>query len=186
SNTNLGVFLDTQQERLTIISLAQASLLLPPAGATNIRAGRPAQGSIDVGGRHYLYAAHRGGARVIVLLRSTKLAASDWRPFTLAFVVAALAGAGLAAVAAFLLAGAVARPIRRVAAASRRLAAGERHEPLPVEGPSEVASLAAAFNRMEEELAHAKDAERSFLLSVSHELKTPLASIRGHGEALLD
>ncbi len=186
SSTALGVFLDTQQERLTIISLPQASLLLPSAGVADLRAGHPAEGSLEVSGRRYLYAARRSGTRAIVLLRSAKLAASDWRPFTLAFVIAAIAGAGLAAVAAFLLAGAVARPIRRVAAASRRLAAGERHEPLPVEGPSEVASLAAAFNRMEEELAHAKDAERSFLLSVSHELKTPLASIRGHGEALLD
>jgi len=49
-----------------------------------------------------------------------------------------------------------------------------------------VASLAAAFNQMAEDLGRAKDAERSFLLSVSHELKTPLASIRGHGEAILD
>ena len=39
---------------------------------------------------------------------------------------------------------------------------------------------------MAEELDRAKDAERAFLLSVSHELKTPLSSIRGHGEALLD
>ena len=58
--------------------------------------------------------------------------------------------------------------------------------PLPVSGSDEVASLATAFNQMTEELDRAKDAERSFLLSVSHELKTPLATIRGHGEALLD
>src|SRR4029079_10840361 len=85
-----------------------------------------------------------------------------------------------------LLAGAVARPIRRVALASRQLAAGERPGPLPVSGSEEVAAPATAFNQMTEELDRAKDAERSFLLSVSHELKTPLSSIRGHGEALLD
>ena len=186
SSGALGVFLDTQQERLTIISLAQASLLLPSRAVADLRAGRPAQGSVDVSGRDYLYAARRSGTRAIVLLRPAQLAASDWRPYTLAFVIAAVVGAVFAAVAAFLLAGAVARPIRQVAAASRRLAAGERHDPLPVEGPAEVASLASAFNQMERELTHARDAERSFLLSVSHELKTPLASIRGHGEALLD
>ena len=49
-----------------------------------------------------------------------------------------------------------------------------------------MASLGAAFNQMAEDLDRARDAERSFLLSVSHELKTPLAAIRGHGEALLD
>src|SRR6202035_2770614 len=99
------------------------------------------------------------------------------------FVIAALAGAAFATTASLLLGGAVARPIGRVANASRRVAAGERHDPLPVEGPTEVASLSVAFNQMQEELERAKDAERSFLLSVSHELKTPLASSRGHGEA---
>src|SRR5438477_6020360 len=184
--TNLGAFFKTQQEREAIISIPQAALLLPSDGAAALHAGRPAQGSVDVGGRRYLYAARPVGKRAIVLLRSAKLEASDWRPFTLAFAIAAAAGAGIAGVAAFLLAGAVARPIGRVALASRRLAAGETHGPLPVEGSAEVASLALAFNQMAEELDRAKDAERSFLLSVSHELKTPLASIRGHGEALLD
>ena len=95
-------------------------------------------------------------------------------------------GALLAALVAFLLAGAVARPVRRVADASRQLAAGERPEPLPVTGSDEVKALATAFNQMAEELDRARDAERAFLLSVSHELKTPLSAIRGHGEALLD
>ena len=121
-----------------------------------------------------------------MLLRSTKLAASDWRPFTVAFAIAAIAGAALAALAAFVFAGAIARPITRVARASRDLATGERHGPVPVEGPTEVAALAEAFNEMEHELDRARDAERSFLLSVSHELKTPIATIRGHAEGLLD
>ena len=184
--SSLGQFFETQDERLAIISLPQASLLLPSDAADALRGGRASQGSVDVGGKHYLYATTRSGQRAIVLLRSSKLEASDRRPFTIAFVIAAAAGAGLAAIAAFLLAGAVARPIRRVAVASRQLAAGERPGPLPVEGSDEVAALAAAFNQMAEELDLAKDAERSFLLSVSHELKTPLSTIRGHGEALLD
>ena len=185
-STKLGVFFDTQQERLAILSVSQAELLVPPAGGAALRAGLPAQGLVAVGGRHYLYATRPEGARAIVLLRAAKLEASDLRPFTIAFGIAALVGAVIAAIAAFLLAEAVARPIRRVATASRDLAAGERPGPLRVGGPSEVASLAAAFNQMADDLHRAKDSERSFLLSVSHELKTPLASIRGHGEALLD
>jgi signal transduction histidine kinase len=55
-----------------------------------------------------------------------------------------------------------------------------------VEGPSETAALASAFNHLSSELQRAQDAERSFLLSVSHELKTPLTVIRGHAEALAD
>ena len=95
-------------------------------------------------------------------------------------------GAGLAAVVAFALARAVARPVTRVAAASRSLAGGESPEPLRIEGPEEVRQLAAAFNELTEELHHAQDAERAFLLSVSHELKTPLTAIRGHAEGLAD
>jgi len=184
--TSLGVFFDTQQERASILSLPQAALLLPPAGGELLRAGRPAKGSVTVGGRRYLYAAQPERQRAIVLLRLVKLEASDWRPFTIAFAIAAAVGAGLAALASFLLADAVVRPIKRVALASRQLAAGEPHGPLPVTGSNEVAALATAFNQMAEDLNRTKAAERSFLLSVSHELKTPLASIRGHGEALLD
>jgi two-component system, OmpR family, sensor kinase len=184
--TSLGAFYDTQQEKLAIISISQAVLQLPPDAGASLLAGRPAEGSVDVHGKRYLYATRPVGGRAIVLLRSAKLAASDLAPFTVAFAIAAAVGAAIAAIAAFLLAGAVARPIRRVAEASRALAAGENPEPLPVRGSEELASLAATFNQMADELGRAKDAERAFLLSVSHELKTPLSSIRGHGEALLD
>ena len=184
--TTLGVFFDTEQERLAILSLPQAALLLPSGGGVALRAGRAVQGSVTVSGRHYLYAARPEGPQAIVLLRDAKLASSDTQPFTIAFAIAALVGVVLAALASFLLSGAVVRPIRRVALASQRLAAGEPHGPLPVTGSDEVAALAAAFNQMADELERTKEAEQAFLLSVSHELKTPLSSIRGHGEALLD
>jgi two-component system sensor histidine kinase BaeS len=76
--------------------------------------------------------------------------------------------------------------VERVSQASLALAAGEHPGPLPVSGPTEVAALARSFNQLSDDLDRAKDAERTFLLSVSHELKTPLAAIRGHGEALID
>jgi len=184
--TNLGTFFKTQQESLSILTISQAAALLPRSAGAALRSSEAAHGSLQVSGKDYLYAARPDGQRAIVLLRPAKLEASDWRPFALAFVIAAGVGAAFAALAAFLLASAVARPITRVALASRRLAAGERPGPLPVRGSTEVASLAAAFNQMADDLERAKDAERSFLLSVSHELKTPLSAIRGHGEALLD
>ena len=58
--------------------------------------------------------------------------------------------------------------------------------PIPAVGPSEAVALAEAFNEMAADLDAARAAERSFLLSVSHELKTPLAAISGHAEALDD
>ena len=55
-----------------------------------------------------------------------------------------------------------------------------------MEGAAELETLAVAFNDLAEQLARAREAERSFLLSVSHELKTPLTAIAGYAEALRD
>ena len=137
-------------------------------------------------GEPFLYAARLGGGDAIVLLRSARNQSADWRRSSSGSALAALVGAVLAAIVAFLLARAVARPVTRVAAASRRLAEGENPEPLPIEGLDEVRQLSTAFNELSEELHRAQDAERAFLLSVSHELKTPLTAIRGHAEGLAD
>ena len=59
-----------------------------------------------------------------------------------------------------------------------------RPTPLPEEGARELASLAQAFNEMAAQLATSRESERNFLLSVSHELKTPLTAIRGYAEGL--
>src|SRR5207244_9882231 len=102
------------------------------------------------------------------------------------WLIAALAGAALAGLAALVLARRITGPVYRVAAAARTLARGSRPEPVPVEGAAELATLARAFNDLAEQLARAREAERSFLLSVSHELKTPLTAIRGYAEAIQD
>src|SRR5439155_12315364 len=75
-------------------------------------------------------------------------------------------------------------PVHRGATAARRLARGSHPAPVPVEGAAELRTLAIAFNDLAEQLAQAREAERAFLLSVSHELKTPLTAIRGWAEAL--
>jgi len=122
----------------------------------------------------------------LVLLRPASLQSAAWRPFLVDLLLAALAGVVLAAGLSFVLARSIARPIRRVAAATRALAADQSHDPLPTGGTTELASLAEAFNQMTEQLAAARQAERDFLLSVSHELKTPLTAIRGYSEGLAD
>ena len=77
-------------------------------------------------------------------------------------------------------------PVRRLAAASGRLADGEAGVTVTPTGPRELRDLAVAFNDMNAKMTKAQEAEQSFLLSVSHELKTPLTSIRGYAEALDD
>ena len=176
----------TEEERLAILTREQAELLLPGSTAATLRTTGRADGTVDVRGESFLYAARLGGGDAIVLLRSARNQSADWQPFLVGLALAALLGAVLAAAVAFLLARAVARPVTRVAAASRRLAEGESPDPLPIEGSTELRQLSSAFNELSEELHRAQDAERAFLLSVSHELKTPLTAIRGHAEGLTD
>jgi two-component system sensor histidine kinase BaeS len=122
----------------------------------------------------------------LLLMRPVSAQSAAWRPFLGDLLLAALAGVILAAALSFVVARSIARPIRRVAAATRALAADESHEPLSTRGTTELASLAQAFNQMTEQLAASRQAERDFLLSVSHELKTPLTAIRGYSEGLAD
>ena len=122
----------------------------------------------------------------LLMLRPAALRAAAWRPFLEDLILAALAGVALAAILSFALARSIVRPIRRVAAATRALAAEEQHEPLVPAGSTELVALAEAFNQMAAQLEASRDAERAFLLSVSHELKTPLTAIRGYAEGLAE
>jgi len=158
--------------------------VLPDSAQRHLAAGAAASGSVSFGGASYYFAAEPVGKRAFILLRPKSTTNPRWTPFVESIVVAGLAGGLLAAVAAFVLARRIARPVVRVAAASRSLADGARPEPVPVEGAAELATLARSFNDLADQLTRAKDAERTFLLSVSHELKTPLTSIAGYAEAL--
>ena len=158
--------------------------ILPESARVKLEAHRPASGTVSLGGTDYFFAAQPVGKRAFILLRPKRLAGSNWHPFLEGLLLAALVGAALAALASLLLARVFARPVRRVANASRRLGGGEHPEPLPIEGVEELRVLALSFNELSAQLAQAREAERSFLLSVSHELKTPLTAIRGYAEAL--
>jgi two-component system sensor histidine kinase BaeS len=160
---------------------------LPDAARELLHKGLPAKGSVTLDGVAYFFAAQPVEPnRPFVLLRPKSVTKSQWSPFVWALLSAALAGLGLAGAAALVLARRIAGPVQRVAAASRTLAAGSRPAPLPVQGAAELKTLAIAFNDLAEQLTRAQEAEKNFLLSVSHELKTPLTAIRGWAEALAD
>ena len=183
---NLRRYLSERGERIEVVSLGQATQLLTPAERARLRAQLPVQGTVELEQREYYYAARGIGRRALVLLRPTSLQPADWQPFLQGLLIAGLLGASLAALASLVLARAISRPLRNVAQASRSLAAGASPEPVPVEGSAELASLARSFNEMAAQLARAREAERAFLLSVSHELKTPLTAIRGYAEGLAE
>ncbi|HZS25257.1 MAG TPA: HAMP domain-containing sensor histidine kinase [Gaiellaceae bacterium] len=179
----LTPYLKRQQER----SLDNARVLSPDDQA-KLAHGSAVDGTVSIRGVDYYFAARNvaGSKKVLVLLRPTSASSARWTPYVYSLLVAAALGGVLAALVAFLLARRIARPVGRVAEASRSLARGENPEPVPVEGASELATLATAFNDLARQLARARAAEQSFLLSVSHELKTPLTAIRGYAEAVQD
>jgi len=111
---------------------------------------------------------------------------------------ALLVGAGLIAGltgAALLFSGLIAsmrRPLEALVSASGRLASGDLEARVQVGGLSETASLGAAFNEMAEELQrragerdHLERMKDEFVLTASHELRSPLTSVQGFAELLI-
>ncbi len=85
------------------------------------------------------------------------------------------------------IAGRIARPVVEASRAASRIAAGERSVRLLVPDDAdddELAELARSVNEMAATIERSDELERQFLLSVSHDLRTPLTSIRGYAEAL--
>lgn len=106
----------------------------------------------------------------------------------LALEAVALLAAGMAAALA---AGALTRPLRRLQAASRALAAGQYGQPVEVAGHDEVGELAQSFhamaqtvNRSMEELRRQADSRTRFVVAFTHELKTPMTAILGYADLL--
>jgi two-component system sensor histidine kinase BaeS len=69
-------------------------------------------------------------------------------------------------------------------AASNRIAEGDLSARAPVDGDDAIATVSVAFNDMAANLQATHQREREFLMSVGHDLRTPLTTIRGYAEAL--
>ena len=78
------------------------------------------------------------------------------------------------------------RPLRQMAAATRRFASGDFSARVTVRGNDEVAQLAESLNQMAVSLSSVEMMRRSFIANVSHELKTPMTTIAGFVDGMLD
>ena len=101
-------------------------------------------------------------------------------------LAALLIAVGVAILIGLLFAWQLARPLRRTAQATRALASGRRDVTVPPQGPAEVAEVAESVNVLAAALAHSEARQREFLMSVSHDLRTPLTAITGYAESLAD
>jgi two-component system OmpR family sensor kinase len=162
----------------------------PPANAlaraTSIASGR----FRDSSGIVWLYVAQPISADRVLVLTSIQPSVIPWAairdefatPLIRAGVVALL----LSPVLAWLIARWVAAPLQRMAAAAAAVADGDYQHQLPTEGPTEVRALATSFNDMILRVRASQQAQRDFVANVSHELKTPLTSIQGFAQAIVD
>ena len=80
----------------------------------------------------------------------------------------------------------VLRSVGNLTAAARRLGSGDLSSRVPVRGNDEVAELGHAFNAMADALEDSERQRRAMVSDVAHELRTPLANIQGHIEAMQD
>jgi signal transduction histidine kinase len=92
----------------------------------------------------------------------------------------------VALVIALLFSRAFARPLSELAGAAEEIAAGNYSTRVSVVGRDEIGVVGRSFNRMAEAVEHARTLQRDFLANVSHELKTPLTSLLGFSQALVD
>jgi len=76
----------------------------------------------------------------------------------------------------------ITRPLKALSSAAERLGRGEDVEPLVQSGPAEVQRTTAAFNAMRERLTRFVRDRTVMLAAISHDLRTPLTSLRLHAE----
>ncbi len=126
-------------------------------------------------GSRLVVATPRPSVRVFNLLQD-ELFPSFWGTAAIALFLSLLL--------AFFMARWIADPLQKMLAATR--ATPVKTADIPAQGPQEVRDLVCAFNEMVLRVRNTQQAQRDFVANVSHELKTPLTSIRGFSQALLD
>lgn len=171
---------------VAVIVPAEARRELPASAFAELQKTGSTAGTADIEGRSQIYAAVRTKNSVVLVTRPDVVSGDDFSRYLSALLIASGVAALLAAAIAALLARRLTQPLRRLGAAAGELAAGRRPEPVPRERTEELDDLAVAFNGMSEQLLLARDAERGVLLSVSHDLRTPLTSVRGYAEGIED
>lgn len=162
------------------------------ADISSVRAGRAVSSARTVSGDTIFIEARPVGLRgvgavagIVIVQRRADAVAQNERAIR-RIVLASLIAGGAAVVVGLLVAWRLARPLRRTAAAAHSLAAGNRDITLPAEGPAEVVEVSEAVNTLAGALRHSEARQREFLLSVSHDLRTPLTVITGYAESLAD
>jgi signal transduction histidine kinase len=158
------------------------------------RVANVAEARTTLGGRPYLAAAMRIPpardplvASYVVVAQPQALVASAAAGELASRLLEAGGAALLVAMLLILLVSrSLTRPLTQLASAAEDIAAGNYSRRVGIRGHDEIGMLGAAFNRMAEAVERARKTQRDFLANVSHELKTPLTSLIGFSQAMVD
>jgi signal transduction histidine kinase len=137
---------------------------------------------LDNGNTLVLATPRRGVLSLLLAQRIRDLLREDIMP---PFLEAGCIAMILALILAYGMARWVAAPLQRIVLGARQVAEG-KYQTIQPEGPDEVQKLAQAFNEMTDRVQHSQQSQRDFVANVSHELKTPLTSIQGFAQAIMD
>lgn len=195
SNNLYLMFINDSGTTLKEIYPVQLNLILVhpgalPHGITRLTSGR----FRTIDGDVFLYAAYPLGAQNSQVSGASALVLAVPRPSALSVLGSLtwpfLLAAGISLVVSLLislwLGRSIYRPLAGVKAAAQRVAQGDYSQRVAEEGPEEVKELAVSFNHMAGEVEKSQTRLRHFVADVSHELKSPLTSIHGFAQALLD
>lgn len=103
-----------------------------------------------------------------------------------ALLIAALAATVAGLVTSLLLIREILRPLHQLASSSQRIAAGHYDERVSVPDSDELAQVASSFNHMAAVLEQTEARRVALIGNVAHELRTPLASLEGYLEGMVD
>ncbi len=175
----------SKREMLLDSSQADPTLPAPRRNLFN----RNSQTAVDGKGNVWLYTTSRladGRFLVVAALRPRvpflNIFADE---FLLPIIEGGLIAFLISLVLAYMLSRSVADPLQEVIVAARNYPSDDM-KPIQPHGPHEVQDLTRAFNSMIERVHSSQKSQRDFVANVSHELKTPLTSIQGFAQAILD
>ena len=77
-------------------------------------------------------------------------------------------------------------PLRKITDATEQYASGNMHYEFSIDSDDEIGYLGAALQYMASEIAKSEDNQKKFVANVSHDFRSPLTSIKGYLEAMLD
>lgn len=167
-----------------------------PAGGLPYDITQPTQGKlVSTTGQTFIYSAYplttpvsaqTAQLKTLILAVPRTGAIAVVAGLFIPFLLAGLITLILSLIIAIFLARSIYRPINRVKVAAEKLAQEQYDQEIPSAGPKEVKELAVSFNRMAGQIKRSQQQLRHFVADVSHQLKSPLTSIHGFAQALLD